>query len=170
MAVVGTIARSHGIRGQVIVNPESDFPEERFRPGVELFVRRAEAVERLTLTSARFHRERPIVAIAGIETIEQADTLAGLELRIPSGQLAPLPEGTFYRHDLVGCRVETTTGAAVGIVREVEGTVGGSRLVVDGPRGDVLIPLASAICTAIDPGARRIVIDPPEGLLDLNAR
>lgn len=170
MVLVGTIARSHGIRGQVIVNPESDFPEERFRPGVELFVRRAGALETLTLTSVRFHRARPIVGIAGIDTIEQAETLAGLELRIPSEQIAALPAGTFYRHDLVGCRVETAAGETVGAVRDVEGTIGGSRLVVDGPRGEILIPLAAAICTTIDPAARRIVIDPPEGLLELNAR
>ena len=66
MVLVGTIARSHGIRGQVIVNPVSDFPQERFRPGAELFVQRAGAVEKLTVTSARFHRERPVVGIAGI--------------------------------------------------------------------------------------------------------
>ena len=88
--------------------------------------------------------------------------------RAPADQLASLPEGTFYRHDLVGCRVETRLGDPVGVVSGVEGPLGGSRLVVVGAAGEVLIPFASEICTAIDPAAKRIVVDPPEGLLDLN--
>jgi 16S rRNA processing protein RimM len=168
MAVVGRIARAHGNRGQVILNLETDFPEARFHPGAELFVLRGAAVEPLTLTSVRFHGERPVIGVAGVESMDAAEALAGLELRVPADQLASLPEGMFYRHDLVGCRVETRLGDPVGVVSEVEGTLGGSRLVVVGAAGEVLIPLASEICTAIDPAAKRIVVDPPEGLLDLN--
>jgi 16S rRNA processing protein RimM len=168
MALVGRIARPHGLRGQVVVNLETDFPEERFRPGAELFVQRSGVVEPLTLTSVRFQNERPVIGIAGVETIDAAERLAGLDLRVPPDRLAPLPEGTFYRHDLVGCHVETGNGEPVGIVREVEGTLTGSRLVVAARGGDVLIPLASEICTTIDVNRKRIVIEPPEGLLELN--
>ena len=170
MAVVGRIARAHGNRGQVILNLETDFPEARFYPGAELFITRGEGVEPVTLTSVRFHGGRPVVDIAGVESMDAAEALAGLELRVPADHLASLPQGMFYRHDLVGCRVETRGGDSVGVVREVEGTLNGSRLVVAGASGDVLIPLASEICTAIEPAARRIVIDPPEGLLELNTR
>jgi 16S rRNA processing protein RimM len=170
MALVGRIARAHGIRGQVIVNPETDFPEERFRPGAELFIERGGRLETLTVTSARFHRERPVIGIAGVETMNDAETLAGQELRVPVERLTVLPADTFYRHDLVGCRVETGGGEAIGVVREVEGALNGSRLVVDGPHGEVLIPLVAAICTRVDPAAKRIVIDPPEGLIEANAR
>jgi 16S rRNA processing protein RimM len=168
MAVVGRIARPHGLRGHVVVNLETDFPEERFRPGAELFVERRGVVEPLTLASVRFQNQRPVIEIAGIATIDEAERLAGLELRVPADRLASLPQGTFYRHDLVGCLVETRDGARVGVVREVEGTLAGSRLVVAASHGDVLIPLASEICTTIDVAAKRIVIEPPEGLLDLN--
>jgi 16S rRNA processing protein RimM len=168
MAAVGRIARAHGIRGQVIVSLETDFPEERFRPGAELFIERNGAVQALTLTSVRFHRDRPVVGIAGVETMNDAEALAGRELRVPVDRLAPLPEGTFYRHDLIGCRVETPAGELVGTVEDVEGTLSGSRLVVAAARGEVLIPLVAEICTTIDPSAKRIVIDPPEGLLDIN--
>lgn len=170
MAVVGRIARAHGRRGEVIVNLETDFPERRFRPGAELFVERAEGVETLRVTRVRFQRDRPVVALAGVDTIGEAEALAGLELRVPLNDLAPLPAGMFYRHDLVGCRVETGEGRVVGIVSEVEGTAAGSRLVVSAPSGEVLIPLASEICTTIDTGSRRIVIAPPAGLLELNSR
>lgn len=170
MAVVGRIARAYGIRGQVIVNPETDFPEQRFRPGAQLFVERRGAVEILKLTTARFHRMRPVIGIEGVETMNDAEALAGLELRVPVDRLAALPSGTFYRHQLIGCRVETRDGTAVGVVRDVEGTVGRSRLVVDGgDRGEILIPLVAQICTAVDVAGQRIVIEPLAGLLELNA-
>jgi 16S rRNA processing protein RimM len=168
MAVVGRIARTHGLRGEVIVNLETDFPDERFRAGAELFVVRGGEMERLTLASVRFHQGRPIVAVAGIDGIDAAAVLAGLDLRVPAEWLLPLPPGTFYRHDLVGCRVETAGGLAVGIVKEVEGTAAASRLVVASGDQDILIPLASEICTAIDADGKRIVIEPPDGLLELN--
>jgi 16S rRNA processing protein RimM len=168
MALVGRIARAHGIRGQVIVNPETDFPAERFQPGAELFIERGGAIETLTVTSARFHRERPVIGIAGVETMNDADALAGQELRVPIDRLSPLPPDTFYRHDLIGCRVDTRDGRTVGLVRDVEGTLTGSRLVVDGDGGEVLIPLVAAICVEVEPAAKRILIDPPEGLLEVN--
>lgn len=170
MATVGRIARPHGLRGQVILNVDTDFPEERFRPGAELFVQRAGHVEPMTVATVRFHRERPVIGFRGIDTIDDAEALAGHELRVPADRLAVLPTGTFYRHDLVGCRVVTTGGAEVGVVTDVEGTLGGSRLVIEGQSGEVLVPFATEICPEVDPAAKRIVIDPPDGLVDLNAR
>jgi 16S rRNA processing protein RimM len=170
MALVGRIARAHGLKGQVIVNLETDFPEARFQPGAELFVERGGRLEPLTITTVRFHRERPVIGLRGIDSIADAEPLAGLELRVPLDALAALPQGIFYRHDLRGCRVETTTGGTVGVVTDVEGSMAGSRLVVDGDGGDILIPFAAEICREIDPVAKRIVIDPPDGLIDLNRR
>src|SRR5262249_37196863 len=126
--------------------------------------------EPMTITTVRFQGERPVIGLDGVETMSDAEALAGLELRVPVDRLAALPDGVFYRHDLVGCRVATTSGETVGVVSDVEGTMGGSRLVVDGADGEVLIPLAAAICTTIDPAAKRIVIDPPEGLVEANAK
>jgi len=170
MALVGRIARAHGLRGQVIVNLETDFPGERFQPGAELFVERGGRVEPLTVTTVRFHRDRPVIGLRGVESMTAAEALAGLELRVPLNALAALPDGVFYRHDLIGCRVETTSGRDLGVVADVEGSMTGSRLVIDGPGGEVLIPLAAEICREIDAAGKRIVIDPPEGLIDLNAR
>ena len=72
-----------------------------------------------------------MIGIAGVDDDERREALAGVELRVPVERLAPLPPGTFYRHDLVGCRVETRDGRT-GRRRssDVEGTLGGSRLVV----------------------------------------
>ena len=77
--------------------------------------------------------------------------------------------GDVARSQVCGCDVETAAGELIGVVKDVEGTMRGSRLVVDTGRGDVLVPLALEICTTIDPPRRRIVIEPPDGLLELNA-
>jgi 16S rRNA processing protein RimM len=168
MALVGRIARAHGIRGQVIVNPETDFPEDRFRPGVELFIERGGRIEALRVTTSRFQGPRPVIGIEGVTTMNDAETLAGRELRVPVERLVALPADTFYRHDLVGCVVETRDGRRIGPVTDVEGSMTGSRLVVESAGGEVLIPLVAAICTVVDPAAKRIVIDPPEGLIETN--
>jgi 16S rRNA processing protein RimM len=170
MAMVGRIARAHGIRGQVIVNLDTDFPEERFQPGAELFISRDGAAAPLTITTVRFQQGRPVIGLRGVDDMNAATALAGAELRVPREWLAPLPAGTFYRHDLVGCQVETSAGRRIGVVASVEGDLGGSRLVVDTAGGELLVPLATEICPTIDPAAKRIVIEPPEGLLELNAR
>ena len=169
MAAVGRIARAHGIRGQVIVNPETDFPEQRFRPGAIVFTKRGASVDSLVMTTVPFQNGRPVIGLEGVESMNDAETLAGLELRVPVEDLAALPAGTFYHHDLVGCHVVTVLGEEVGVVKGVEGTIGESRLVVAGARGEILIPLATEICRTIDVPGKRIVIEPPEGLLDLNA-
>jgi 16S rRNA processing protein RimM len=171
LIVVGRVARAHGNRGQVIVNLETDFPEERFRPGETLLVgREGEAPRPLRIGSVRFHQGRPILALEGIETMNDAEGLAGQILHVPAASRGPLPAGTFYREDLVGCDVTDTHGAAVGRVTAVEGPMELSRLVISGALGEVLIPLAADICVRIEPDARRIVVNPPEGLLELNAR
>jgi 16S rRNA processing protein RimM len=170
MAVVGRIARPHGIRGQVVVNLDTDFPHERFQPGAELFVKPSTVPERMVIATVRFHNERPIIGFEGVTDMNQAVALAGSELRVPVDRLAVLPSEMFYRHDLVGCAVDKADGSHVGEVTDVEGTLSGSRLVVATGRGEVLVPLAAEICRSIDVAGKRIVIEPPEGLLDLNER
>src|SRR5262245_13352690 len=128
MAVVGRVARAHGIRGQVIVNPDTDFPGERFLPGAEFFVRRDGSTTTLTVRSVRFQHDRPVLGFEGVETMTAAEALAGCELRVPVAQLMPLPVHTYYRHDLVGCRVVTAQGDEVGQVRDVGGTLTASHL------------------------------------------
>ncbi len=169
MALVGRVARAHGNRGAVIIDPATDFPEERYKAGQGLFVRREIVVEELTIATVRFHRGRPIVVFEGVSTMDAAEALAGLELRVAAEALQPLPPGAFYHHDLVGCDVETSEGVALGTVVRVEGAGGGSRLVVHGRRGnEILIPLADEICIAVHLAGRKIVVRPLEGLLDLN--
>jgi 16S rRNA processing protein RimM len=164
--LVGRVARAHGNRGQVIVNLETDFPEERFRVGEVLLVGPAEAAHEIA--SVRFHQGRPVVGFKGVETMNDAEALAGAELKVPAAAVGRLPDGVFYRHDLVGCEVRRAGGEAIGRVTGVEGPLERSRLVVAGSRGEVLIPLVEGICTRVDVEQRVIVVEPPDGLIDLN--
>jgi 16S rRNA processing protein RimM len=168
MALVGRIARAHGNRGQVIVDPVTDFPEERFKAGSVLHIRRGNATEPVAVERVRFHRGRPIIALRGVDTMDAAEALAGAELRVPVDALQPLPAGSYYHHDLVGCTVQTPRGETVGRVTAVQGDAGGSRLVIESRSGEVLIPIAERIVLEVDVSGKKIVIEPPEGLLELN--
>ena len=170
MVLVGRIARPHGIRGQVIVTPETDFVEERFRPGATFWTRSSRGDELLTVSTARVQNGRPVIGFEGFSTIEDVERLAGLDLRVPEDALIPLGSGVYYHHDLVGCVVETTNGERVGEVTRVDGGAGASLLSIRGPRGEVLVPLVTDICVEVDIAGRRIRIEPPAGLLELNTQ
>ena len=167
LILIGRVARTHGIRGDVLVNPESDFPDERFVEGRVLQLEMPGRSEPVTIASVRFHQGRPLVGFAGVETMEAAEALIGAELKVPEAEIPPLPAGTYYRHDLVGCEVTDTNGQAIGRVTSVDGPMEQSRLVIAGPRGEVMVPMVGGICVRVDPGAKVIVVDPPAGLLDL---
>jgi 16S rRNA processing protein RimM len=170
MVLVGRIARPHGVRGQVIVNPETDFVEDRFVSGATMWTRSDRGDEALTITAARVQNGRPVIGFAGLSRIEDVERLAGLELRVPEDALRSLGDGVYYHHQLIGCSVETVGGARIGEVSRVDGGAGGSLLAVTGARGEVLIPFAQHICVEIDVAGRRIRVDPPDGLLELNER
>lgn len=169
LLLVGRVARAHGNRGQVIVNPETDFAGQRFRAGVVLLVGSGTAPTPRAITAVRFHQGRPVIALEGVGTMNDAEALAGADLRMPASSLEPLPDGTFYHHDLVGCEVRDVQGRVIGTVTAVEGPMERSRLVVKRPGGgEALIPLVAGICERVEPAARRIVVNPPEGLIELN--
>ena len=167
LVLLGHIARPHGIRGQVIVNPETDFAEERFREGVRLLV--GPDARPMTIAAARFQQGRPVIALEGVETMNDAQRLAGAEIRLPAGELPALPAGTFHRFELIGCEVRESDGTVIGEVAAVEGPIDNSRLVINARHGEVLIPLVADICVEVVPGEKRITVRMPEGLIDVNA-
>jgi len=105
-----------------------------------------------------------------VDTIGAAEALAGAEILVPEEGLEPLASGRIYVADLVGCSVVTVDGRPLGPVTDVLEAGGAAVLVVERPEtGDeLLIPLSEAVCPVIDTAAKRIVVDPPDGLLDLN--
>jgi 16S rRNA processing protein RimM len=172
--LVGVVARTHGNRGEVIVNSNTDFPEERFHEGASLMARRNDGdtvrdVVTMEVATMRMHQGRPVILFKGIASMNDAERLAGLELRVAddSGDGERLEDGEYYHRDLIGCAVVTESGESIGEVTAVEGDRSATRLVVKSRRNEVLIPLADAICT-VDVAAKRITVRPPEGLLELN--
>jgi 16S rRNA processing protein RimM len=169
MVLVGVVARPHGVRGDVVLNAETDFIEERFSVGATLWTRMSGVMQRLTVVRASLAGRRPVVGFDGVNDIPGAERLAGAELRITEDLVMPLAPGSYYVHQLVGCHVETTGGEALGEVTRVDGGAGASVLVIVGPRGEVLVPLVESVCQTIDVEARRIRIEALEGLLEVNA-
>lgn len=167
MVIVGRIARPQGIRGEVIIDASTDFPDDRFAEGRSVFVRRGAEAETLTVAQFRMHGRRPVVRFDGAASMDDAEKLRGLEMRVPESELAALPEGMWYHHELLGCRVRTKDGADIGTVTAIQGPTERSILEVDGPRGLALIPLAAEFVT-VRRDERIVEVDPPEGLLDVN--
>ena len=168
MVTVGRIVRPHGNRGQVVVAPDTDFGSERFKEGATLAALRDGQLTTLEVTAGREYDGRWVVGFAGVGTIDAAEALRGLELRIPADAVRPVEAGAFYVHDLIGCRVTTVDGDLVGVVEQVKLDAGTALLGVASSKGEVLIPLAEDICREIDVTEKSIVIAAPEGLIDLN--
>jgi 16S rRNA processing protein RimM len=165
--VVGRVARAHGIAGEVSVDVRTDSPEVRFAEGVQL---QTEPVERgpLTVRRARWHSGRLLVAFESVADRTAAEALRGTLLVVDSSTSPPVDADEFWDHDLGGLDVVTVSGAAIGVVADVLHPPGPDLLAVR--RGDgteVLIPFVREIVPTVDLNARRVVIDPPDGLLDL---
>jgi len=168
--LIGVVARTHGNRGEVIVNAETDFPEERFHEGAQLMTRRKDGTPAtLEVATMRMHQGRPVILFTGVGSMNDAELLAGTELRVAEDERDAdrLEPGEYYHRDLIGCEVVTESGESIGQVTAVDDGHGQTRLVVRSPRNEVLIPLADAICT-VDVKGKRITVRPPEGLLELN--
>lgn len=167
---VGRVVRPHGIRGELVVEVLTDSPELRFAPGSVLGVQRRGVVraQNLTVTAARQHAGRLLVRAEGVEGRDAAEELRGVLLTVRSDVLEPIDDpDEFHDHELTGLRVELVSGDEVGEVREVLHTPAGELLAVRTADGrEVLVPFVAEIVPEVDLAAGRLVVDPPEGLLD----
>jgi 16S rRNA processing protein RimM len=168
MVLVGRLGRPHGLRGEVLILPETDFPEMRFAEGATVYARKGDTVLALEIETSRVHAGRPLVGFRGLSTIDDVEGLGRGELKIPESALVPLPDGEYYWYQYVGAPVQTEAGDAVGTVVRVEPTGGSGMLVVQRGAEEILIPLTPSMCPVLRPDL--IVVRPPEGLLDLNTR
>jgi 16S rRNA processing protein RimM len=170
--VVGRIGRPHGVRGQVTVEVRTDDPDLRFAPGATLLTEPADRGP-LTVADKRWHSGTLLLALAGpdgqvITDREAADALRNTRLLVPLEELPELEDpDSFYDHQLVGLAAVLPDGSPLGEVTAVrhEGT---ELLVVRRPEGgELLVPFVSAIVPTVDLAGGRLVVDPPEGLLEL---
>jgi 16S rRNA processing protein RimM len=168
--VVGRVIKAHGIAGEVVVEIRTDDPDARFAAGSSLRGRpsRGGPESRYVVESVRDHGARLLIRLDGVADRNAAESLKGTVFVVDSGDLPPIEDpDEFYDHQLEGLQVMTTTGAGVGSVAEVLHTAAGELLSVRTDEGEVLVPFVSAIVTSVSLADRTIVIDPPEGLLEL---
>jgi 16S rRNA processing protein RimM len=165
--VVGRVGRPHGVRGELTVEVRTDDPDARFTPGSAL---RTDPPARgpLTVAGSRWHHEILLVTFDGIASREDAETLRNTELLVEIADLPPLEEpDVFYDHQLVGLSARLPDGSVLGEVAAVRHD-GVDLLVISRPdRADALVPFVSAMVPTVDPGGGYLVVDPPEGLLEL---
>lgn len=169
LVAVARVARTRGLRGEVMADLLTDFPE-RFENLTSVIAVVSDGRRfALTLEDHWFQAGRVVLKFAGYDTIEQAEALTGCEIAVAEEESVELEAYEFYHWQLQGCAVETIAGEYVGRVGAVLETGGVPVLVVEDAdnRREHLIPLAEAICVEIDMAAKRLRIDPPEGLLDV---
>lgn len=168
LIIVALAVRTRGLKGEIVADLLTDFPE-RFDSVSELIgVGQGGKRQQLKLEDYWFQNDRVILKFLGYDTIETAKTLIGYQFGVPEAQRVSLAEGEYYDWELEGCAVELKQGPTIGNVREVMRTGGVELLVVeDDARREHLIPMAEDIVVEIDISDKRILIDPPDGLLDL---
>jgi 16S rRNA processing protein RimM len=167
MLLVGTVRKPHGLTGEVSVELATDFPQ-RFVAGIRLLWTRGTEQRSLELTAARPHGKRLLLSFDGISSVEEARDLAGGDLSIPQGEAFPVPAGFFYSHQLEGFTCVDERGNPLGVVRGLGQTPAGPLLTLETVSGkEALVPFVEEMVRGIDRDARRIVMDLPEGLLDL---
>lgn len=166
---VGKIVNTHGIKGELKVISQTDFPELRFSKGSELILLDPEGKQRLNVTveGAREHKGLFYVRFKGWNDINQVEKYKGWSVKVDEAQLAELDEGEYYFHEIIGCRVVTREGQELGTVAEIL-TPGANHVwVVKRPKGkDILIPVIDEVIADVNVAAKLITIEPMEGLID----
>jgi len=163
MVLVGRVVKPQGRHGELAVEPFSD-REDRFPKLERAFVATPGGEAREIRVEHCFaHKHRFVLKLAGIDSIEAAETLRGAELRIAESELAALPEGSYYYHQLAGLQVDDEQGSSIGVVESVMETGADTRvLVVRTPQGETLLPFADAFVRSVDLARSRIVAVLPE--------
>ena len=167
LVIIARAVKPRGLKGEIVAELLTDFPE-RFEDLDELVVV-SPGGERTTkrLEDYWFQNDRVVLKISGYDDVDAAKELVGIEFAVPESERVPLPADHYYDWELEGCTV-TAGNESIGQVNSVLRTGGAEILVVTDNSGkERLIPLADSIVVEVDPVQKVIVVDPPEGLLDL---
>jgi 16S rRNA processing protein RimM len=167
LIVIARAVRTHGLKGEIVAELLTDFPE-RFEDIDELILV-SPAGERKPgqLEDYWFQKDRVVLKLADYDDVNKAKELVGYDFAVQESERVPLGADEFYDWELEGCTVKIAD-KSIGQVRSILRTGGAEILVVADERGkEQLVPLAAPIVIEIDTSAKTIVIDPPEGLLEL---
>jgi 16S rRNA processing protein RimM len=168
LITVARATKTRGLKGELVADLLTDFPE-RFETVSRVFgIGPKGERQELELENHWFQNDRVVLKFIGYDNINSAQGLVGFSFALPEEERVELPDDEFYDWELEGCSVKTNTGAVVGNVSGILRTGGVELLVVeDEARRQHLIPMAESIVVSIDIASKKILIDPPEGLLDL---
>jgi len=168
LIIVARAVRARGLKGELIADVLTDFPK-RFEQVSQLTgVSTSGERKDFELENHWFQNDRMVLKFAGYDSVESAAALVGYEFGLPLTERVELAKDEFYDWELEGCLVEGALGLPIGKVREVMRTGGVELLVVENEeRGEIFVPMVASIVTEIDVSGKKILIDPPEGLLDL---
>jgi len=168
--LLAEVDRPRGLRGEVLVTLHTDDPSRLDEIGDVEIVERSGRRRPARLEGWKHRGERAVLKLTGVDTVEGARALAGAEIRIPreASRQVP-PEGRYFAWQLEGLQVVTASGEVLGRVARVLCPAGQTLLEVRSARGEFLVPGVPQICTEVDVEGGRIVVDLPEGLVDLNA-
>jgi len=165
---IARIVRPRGNRGEVLAELHTDFAG-RFEQLEEIWLEYADRRrERRLLENSWPHQGRIVLKLAGTDSIIQAEALVGAWVEVEFDQAVSLPEGSYFDHDLIGCTIYSSSGEELGTVSRILHIPGNDQLVVLRQGQEVMIPARSDICREISLERKRITVDPPEGLIDLN--
>jgi 16S rRNA processing protein RimM len=163
LVLVGRVVKPQGRHGEVSVVCLSDRPDRLPTLRRAFLPAPGGAAREVSIRRCWPHKGRFVLTIEGVSSIDDAEKLRGLELRIAEEDLARLPEGSFYHHQLTGLRVEDEAGREIGVVDDVIETGAEARvLVVRGEGGETLLPFASDFVKGIDLAGGRMVARRPE--------
>ncbi|AKO93862.1 ribosome maturation factor RimM [Priestia filamentosa] len=164
---VGKIVNTHGVRGEVRVISRTDFPEERYKVGNELYIFKGNEEIKVVVASHRQHKNFDLLTFEEYHNINQVEAFKNCLLKVPSSDLVELEEGEYYFHEIVGCEVYTEEGNLVGTIKEILATGANDVWVVKASgRKDVLIPYIEDVVADINVEEKRVIINEMEGLLD----
>lgn len=166
LVAVAKIVRPRGLKGEVVAEILTDFPERFETLEIVTTVRPGGGRSKLTIEKFWFQNDRVILKFAGYDSVESGETLRDTEICVPESEAVALDDGEYFDWELAGCRVETVGGEPIGEVREMMRTGGTELLVIDGEIKEYLIPFAKSICVEVDVENKLIKVDPPDGLLD----
>ncbi len=164
--VIGRVVKPHGLRGEVVVEVLTDFPG-RFFEGLKVRLSGAGAASgEGRISGVRRQHDRLLVTFEGISDVEGAEKLRNAELSVSAEDVAPRPEGYVYHWEIEGAEAFDEKGRRLGRVAELQNVGGRPLLVLETPRGPRDVPFARPIVVSVDVVGKRIVLDPPAGLLD----
>lgn len=167
LVLIARAVKTHGLKGEVVAELLTDFPE-RFEDLDEVVLVSPGGEQTAgSIEDFWFQKDRVVLKLAGYDDVDAAKELIGYQFAVPESDRVQLEEDEFYDWELEGCTVKVGD-ESIGQVRSVMKTGGAEILVVSDESGiEKLVPLAADIVVEIDPTAKTIVVDPPEGLLDL---